>query len=67
MVNEGLKQGNMQEVLAGFAAKAALQRTGVPDDIAHVATFLASVEAGFLTGQSIAVDGGRMDFLSQSA
>ena len=35
-----------------------LQRYGVPDEIARVALFLASEEASYLNGQSIAVDGG---------
>jgi 3-oxoacyl-[acyl-carrier protein] reductase len=32
---------------------------GTPDDIAHAVSFLASEEAGFITGQRIIVDGGR--------
>ncbi|MBZ6378200.1 oxidoreductase [Pacificimonas flava] len=35
-----------------------LQRYGVADEIARVALFLASDEASYLNGQSIAVDGG---------
>jgi NAD(P)-dependent dehydrogenase (short-subunit alcohol dehydrogenase family) len=34
-------------------------RMGVPDDIAHAVSFLASDGAGFVTGQRIVVDGGR--------
>jgi NAD(P)-dependent dehydrogenase (short-subunit alcohol dehydrogenase family) len=33
-------------------------RLGRPDDIAYAAAFLASDEAGFITGQCLAVDGG---------
>jgi NAD(P)-dependent dehydrogenase (short-subunit alcohol dehydrogenase family) len=33
-------------------------RVGVPGDIAATVAFLASPEAGFITGQHIAVDGG---------
>jgi pteridine reductase len=36
-----------------------LKRTGTPADIAHAVRFLLSEEAGFITGQVIAVDGGR--------
>ncbi len=35
-----------------------LKRLGTPEDIAGVVTFLASTEAGYITGQEIAVDGG---------
>ncbi len=36
-----------------------LGRLGDPDDIGYVATFLASHEASFVTGQTIVADGGR--------
>jgi len=35
-----------------------LQRIGQPDDIAGIVTFLASEEAGWITGQTILADGG---------
>jgi 3-oxoacyl-[acyl-carrier protein] reductase len=31
---------------------------GRPEDVAHLAAFLASEEAGYITGQSLAIDGG---------
>ena len=34
-------------------------RMGSPDDIAATVEFLASTSAGFITGQSIIVDGGQ--------
>ncbi|HVC99316.1 MAG TPA: SDR family oxidoreductase [Pirellulales bacterium] len=36
-----------------------LARWGTPDDVARVARFLSSPAAGFITGQTIAVNGGR--------
>ncbi len=36
-----------------------LGRLGRPEDIAHAALFLASDEAGFITGQTLIVDGGQ--------
>jgi 3-oxoacyl-[acyl-carrier protein] reductase len=35
-----------------------IRRMGTPDDVAGCAVFLASGEASFVTGQTIAVDGG---------
>jgi len=35
-----------------------MRRLGQPDDIAKVAVFLASAEAGYITGQVLTVDGG---------
>jgi 3-oxoacyl-[acyl-carrier protein] reductase len=32
---------------------------GTPDDIAHAVVFLASERARFITGQKLAVNGGR--------
>jgi 3-oxoacyl-[acyl-carrier protein] reductase len=43
---------------ADMLAKQAVQRRGLPDDVVGVVSFLATEDAGFLTGQTIAVDGG---------
>ncbi len=45
---------------------AILGRVGEPDDIALPALFLVSGEAGFITGQTLTVDGGRKNFLTHS-
>jgi 3-oxoacyl-[acyl-carrier protein] reductase len=37
----------------------ALKRLGTPDDIAHAVLFFASDHAGWITGQTLSVDGGR--------
>ena len=45
--------------IAGIAAQAQpIRRTGRPEDIAAAVAFLASDDAGFVTGTSILVDGG---------
>lgn len=44
------------EIVAGRYTPAG--RAGTPDEIGHVAVFLASEEASYLTGQLIVVDGG---------
>lgn len=41
-----------------WAKKAVLRRLGEPIDLARAALFLASDDAGFVTGQGLAVDGG---------
>jgi 3-oxoacyl-[acyl-carrier protein] reductase len=38
-------------------------RTGHPDDIANAVAFLAMPRSGFVTAQTITVDGGRMDYI----
>ncbi|MFC2067363.1 SDR family NAD(P)-dependent oxidoreductase [Chloroflexota bacterium] len=40
---------------------AVLHRVGTPEDIANLAVFLASDESSFISAQTIACDGGRMD------
>ena len=49
----GLTQEERDKIVAGTA----LKRAGSPDDIARTALFLA--EADYITGQIVAVDGGR--------
>ena len=39
-------------------------RTGIPEEVAALVAFLASADAGFITGQIYTVDGGRMAKLS---
>ncbi|MDE5657129.1 MAG: SDR family oxidoreductase, partial [Muribaculaceae bacterium] len=46
------------EVRAEWAKKIPLRRGGQVEDIANVATFLASDMASYVTGQVIQVDGG---------
>ena len=46
------------EVAEVWARKSVLHRLGEPLDVARVALFLASDDAGFVTGQALAADGG---------
>ncbi len=46
------------EAMAGFASRALLGRHATPQDLVGVAAFLASDDAGYITGQTIMVDGG---------
>ncbi|MGX8014231.1 SDR family NAD(P)-dependent oxidoreductase (plasmid) [Mesorhizobium sp. ORM8.1] len=47
------------EALANALARTPLRRLGQPEEIASVASFLASDDASYMTGQTIFVDGGR--------
>ncbi len=47
-----------EEIRKEWTAKIPLRRGGKVEDIANVATFLASDMAGYVTGQGIQVDGG---------
>jgi 3-oxoacyl-[acyl-carrier protein] reductase len=40
-------------------ANIALHRLGKPDDIAHAVMFFASDQAGWITGETLGVDGGK--------
>ena len=46
------------EMMQAFKQRVALGRIGEPEDIAGVAAFLASEDAGFVTGVNLPVDGG---------
>lgn len=47
-----------QDAKDAYRALIPADRWGVPDDVAGAVVFLASQEAGFITGQNIAVNGG---------
>jgi 3-oxoacyl-[acyl-carrier protein] reductase len=43
-----------------------LRRLGKPEEIAEVVAFLASDRASFIIGQTVTVDGGRIDYITHS-
>jgi 3-oxoacyl-[acyl-carrier protein] reductase len=43
-----------------------LRRVAQPEEVARVVAFLSSSDSDFICGQTITVDGGRMNFLSRS-
>ncbi|MET0536799.1 MAG: glucose 1-dehydrogenase [Xanthobacteraceae bacterium] len=49
-----------------LAARAMMGRIGEPEDIANAAVFLASPESGWITAQTLTVDGGRMDYIAHA-
>jgi len=56
----------VEKVKALVRSRTMLNMTGVPEDIANVALFLASEDARYITGQTLVVDGGRIDYLTHS-
>lgn len=59
IATEGL-DGMGADYIAGMEAAIPLRRLGTVRDIANAALFLASTEAGYITGQTIVVDGGQV-------
>jgi 3-oxoacyl-[acyl-carrier protein] reductase len=49
-----------EDYLAGMARAIPAGALGTPEDIGYTTAFLASDEAGYITGQAIAVDGGQV-------
>jgi NAD(P)-dependent dehydrogenase (short-subunit alcohol dehydrogenase family) len=48
------------EMQRSFASKVPLNKLGRPEDVAALFAFLASDDAGFITGQSFVIDGGEI-------
>ena len=53
-----LTEEDRQAIATAMLARIPLGRMGMPDDIATVAVFLASPAAGYMTGETVLVDGG---------
>ena len=51
-------QGDYDKARAAFIARQPLGRMASPDEIAHLAVYLASDESAFVTGQIHIIDGG---------
>lgn len=49
-----------EKAQAAIVGEIPLERWGEPEDVARVAVFLASGEAGYMTGTTIVVDGGAL-------
>jgi 3-oxoacyl-[acyl-carrier protein] reductase len=57
-VTTDMTAGLSDEVKKALHAKIPLGKTGTPEDIANAVAFLASADAGYITGQTLCVDGG---------
>jgi len=64
MVSDGRTAEQIEQVCSSVAAKTMVRRVGKPEEIANAVSFLASEQAGFITGQILTVDGGRMDYIT---
>ena len=53
-------QGITAEIADGSVAVIPMRRLGVPADIAGLARFVVGLEARWITGQVLSVDGGQM-------
>jgi 3-oxoacyl-[acyl-carrier protein] reductase len=59
ILTEGIREMNRPEHIEAMARTIPLKRLGDPEDVAYAMLFLASDEAGYITGQSVIVDGGQ--------
>jgi len=59
VLTEGLEDLG-DEYIGEMTASVPLRRLGTVDEIGHTALFLATDEAGYITGQAIVVDGGQV-------
>jgi NAD(P)-dependent dehydrogenase (short-subunit alcohol dehydrogenase family) len=59
MLRESEGQGLLGGSVEHHAGLTPVRRAGLPEDIANATAFLASAEAGYVTGQIIGVNGGR--------
>jgi 3-oxoacyl-[acyl-carrier protein] reductase len=59
IVTQGLSEMG-ENYIKQMIATIPLRRLGTVDEIGYAALFLASEEAGYITGQTIVVDGGQV-------
>ncbi len=58
LAREARASGNPETYLDRTAEEHPMGRIGLPEEVAHAVLFLASDEAGFVTGGALSVDGG---------
>ena len=60
ILTEGMRLHRDQAFIDAQTAAVPLGRLGTPEDVAHAVLFLASAPAGYITGQTIVIDGGQL-------
>lgn len=61
MLHKSLEDGKLGSAgLESQIAQTPVRRAGQPEDLAAACAFLASNEAGYITGQTFGVNGGRV-------
>jgi NAD(P)-dependent dehydrogenase (short-subunit alcohol dehydrogenase family) len=55
---EGISPGNVGPVIEQIAVSIPMGGLGRPDEIGHLAAYLASDEAEYITGHAFVIDGG---------
>lgn len=60
ILTDGMKAGRSPQFIAGMEAAVPLGRLGTPREVADAVLFLASDDAGFVTGTTVIVDGGQL-------
>lgn len=63
MARRGRSDEEWAAMTKQIGERAMMGRVGEPEDIANAVTFFASPDSGWITGQVLAVDGGRMDYI----
>jgi 3-oxoacyl-[acyl-carrier protein] reductase len=65
MTQRGRGAADWQGTERRLAERAMMGPIGEPEDIANAVAFLASPESGWITAQTLTVDGGRMDYIGR--
>jgi NAD(P)-dependent dehydrogenase (short-subunit alcohol dehydrogenase family) len=63
LVREGRSEHEVEDLVKTISQRSMVGRVGDPDDIANAVAFLVAPNSGFITAQTITVDGGRMDYI----
>lgn len=63
MVKESRTEEEYHDIVRRISERSMVGHAGDPRDVANAVAFLLAPESGFITGQILTVDGGRMDYI----